>query len=192
FGPVAWVAMVLVDAERRKQGIGTALMEHTLAYLEGRGVRSVRLDATPLGRPIYEKLGFVTEYKLIRFAGLLPGLGCPLAEPTLPDDVPGLLALDRRVTSTDRHKVLEKLFAEEPEAVRVARGANGSIRGFLVARPGARARQIGPCIGDRGAAICLLFDAMERYGRQTVFLDVPLPNRPAVDFAERALGLIVQ
>src|SRR5262249_6423074 len=47
FGPVAWVAMVLVDAERRKQGIGTALMEHTLAYLEGRGVRSVRLDATP-------------------------------------------------------------------------------------------------------------------------------------------------
>src|SRR5262245_64942987 len=28
FGSVAWIAMVLVDAERRKQGIGTALMEH--------------------------------------------------------------------------------------------------------------------------------------------------------------------
>src|SRR5437667_10563558 len=45
FGPVAWIAMVLVDAERRKQGIGTALMKHTLTYLDRRGVRSVRLDA---------------------------------------------------------------------------------------------------------------------------------------------------
>src|SRR5205807_2729579 len=52
FGPVAWIAMVLVDAERRKQGVGTALMEHALAYLNGRGVRSVRLDATPLGQPL--------------------------------------------------------------------------------------------------------------------------------------------
>ena len=66
FGPVAWVAMVLVDEAVRGRGVGTALMRHALAFLDGRGVRSVRLDATPLGRPIYEKLGFVAEYKIGR------------------------------------------------------------------------------------------------------------------------------
>src|SRR5438270_10324239 len=45
FGPVAWVAMVLVDEAVRGRGVGTALMRHALALLDGRGVRSVRLDA---------------------------------------------------------------------------------------------------------------------------------------------------
>src|SRR5207248_4486348 len=95
FGPVAWIAMVLVDAERRNQGIGTALMEHTLAYLDGRGVRSVRLDATPLGQPIYEKLGFVAEYTLARFEGVLPAGPYPEAsEAVAPEHLPELIALD--------------------------------------------------------------------------------------------------
>src|SRR5205823_2979194 len=69
FGRVAWVAMVLVDEAARGRGVGTALMRHALAFADDRGIRSVRLDATPLGRPIYEKLGFVAEYPLTRYAG---------------------------------------------------------------------------------------------------------------------------
>src|SRR5215216_5423634 len=48
FGPVGWVAMVLVDPAFRRRGVGLALMEHALGYLDGRGARTVRLDATPL------------------------------------------------------------------------------------------------------------------------------------------------
>src|SRR5262245_16769871 len=51
FGPVAWVAMVLVNAAYRGRGAGKALMGHALKYLDGRGVASVRLDATSLGQP---------------------------------------------------------------------------------------------------------------------------------------------
>src|SRR5215470_13964397 len=50
FGPVAWIAMVLVDAALRGRGIGKALMVHALDFLDRRGVRTVRLDATPLGQ----------------------------------------------------------------------------------------------------------------------------------------------
>src|SRR5262249_34729790 len=71
FGSVAWIAMVLVDPVVRGQGIGTALMRHALAHLDGCGVRTVRLDATPLGRPIYEKLGFVPQFELARYGGVL-------------------------------------------------------------------------------------------------------------------------
>ena len=37
FGPVGWIAMVLVDEEARHGGIGTQLVEHALEYLDTRG-----------------------------------------------------------------------------------------------------------------------------------------------------------
>ena len=72
FGPVAWVAMVLVDPAHRRQGIGRALMREALAFTDGLGVRTVRLQATPMGRPLYEELGFISEYQLLRCVGVLP------------------------------------------------------------------------------------------------------------------------
>src|SRR5947208_12855273 len=67
FGPVAWVGMMLVEKERRGRGIGRALMNHALAFLDGKDVRSIRLDATPLGEPLYRRLGFVEQFLLCRF-----------------------------------------------------------------------------------------------------------------------------
>ncbi len=72
FGPVGWVAMVLVDAERRGCGIGTRLVERAIDYLQDRGVETMRLDATPLGEPLYRRLGFRAEYQLVRWEGSAP------------------------------------------------------------------------------------------------------------------------
>src|SRR6516162_8696055 len=47
FGPVAWVAMVLVEQSLRGRGVGGALMRHALDFLDRQSVRTVRLDATP-------------------------------------------------------------------------------------------------------------------------------------------------
>ena len=72
FEKVAWVNLVLVDQVYRGRGIGTSLMVRcVLAYLDARNIPSIRLDATPLGRPIYEKLGFDADYELQRCAGIL-------------------------------------------------------------------------------------------------------------------------
>ena len=51
---VGWIAMVLVDPAVRHQGIGTRLVTHAVAYLQQRELRTIRLDATALGRPVYE------------------------------------------------------------------------------------------------------------------------------------------
>src|SRR5258707_9241947 len=59
FGSVAWIAMVLVEESARGRGIGTALLHHALEFLDDRGVATIRLDATPLGLSLYERLGFV-------------------------------------------------------------------------------------------------------------------------------------
>jgi GNAT superfamily N-acetyltransferase len=71
FDAVGWIAMVLVDTGHRHRGIGTRLVQHAIAHLERRGVDAIRLDATPLGRPIYEQLGFVAQYDLYRWQGAM-------------------------------------------------------------------------------------------------------------------------
>src|ERR1043166_5775791 len=64
FGPVAWISMVLVDEAQRNQGIGTALVKHALEMLDRDRIPAVRLDATTLGQHLYEKLGFVEQFRL--------------------------------------------------------------------------------------------------------------------------------
>lgn len=191
FGEVAWIALVLVEAERRKQGIGTELMKHTLAYLDGRGVRSVCLTATPLGQPIYEKLGFVGEYRLTRFEGTLPAARPAAgAEPVEPRDLDELARLELLATGIDRRRLIARQYAEQREAARLVR-RDGRIVGFLLVRSGASATFLGPCLGDAEAGPLLLEDAFARYAGQPVLLDVPLENACAVSLAE-AQGLTRQ
>ena len=78
FGPVAWVAMMLVDKSFRSRGIGRALMIRALDDLDSAGVRSTRLDATLLGRPLYESLDFAAEATVARYLGVVsPADGPP-------------------------------------------------------------------------------------------------------------------
>jgi GNAT superfamily N-acetyltransferase len=191
FGPVAWIAMMLVDAAVRGQGIGRALMVHALEFLEGQGVRSVRLDATPLGQPLYEKLGFVAQYQLARFAGTLPAAEAVSGVSAAgADRIERLLQLDRAITATDRRKWACRLFAERSEALRVVE-RGGETLGFLTVRPGTRALLIGPCLATAEAGPLLFADAWHRYAGRPVFIDIPTGNRPAVERAQ-AQGLAVQ
>lgn len=180
FGRVAWIAMMLVDSDQRGRGIGRALMTQALDVLERHGVESVRLDATPLGRPLYESLGFRPESVLVRYAGILPvvdSAALPLW-PVAERGVDQLVALDRAATRTDRRKLIARLVAEHADSLRVVEDEQG-VAGFLLARPGSRARQIGPCIAAGEAGGRLLADAARRYAGQAVVLDVPVEHEAA-------------
>jgi ribosomal protein S18 acetylase RimI-like enzyme len=191
FGSVAWVALVLVDTAQRNRGLGTALTRHVLDFLDAHRVPSVRLDATPLGRPIYEKLGFVAEYELARHAGVLPVSSAPKGvEAAVAADLDEIHRLDQHITRTDRRKFLERLFAEAPDALRVVRG-DGRLRGYAASRPGARAVQVGPCLADAAAGPLLLADAFHRHAGQNIFIDIPLSHAAALALAQEQ-GLTVQ
>ena len=67
YGPeLAWIGMVLVHPDFRRRGIGQGLLRHCINSLRERGVRCIKLDATPLGRTVYEGLGFRDEWTLKR------------------------------------------------------------------------------------------------------------------------------
>jgi predicted N-acetyltransferase YhbS len=191
FGSVAWVAMVLVEESVRGRGIGKALLAHALEFLDRRQVPTVRLDATPLGRPLYERLGFVEQFQLARYAGTLsPTSDRVDTEAAAPEQWEALMALDETVTRTERRRVLLRLFAEQPGSVRLVR--NGErLDGFLAARPGHGAVQVGPCIASPQAGPLLLADAWRRYAGRHVFLDIPVANLAATRLAETQ-GLTVQ
>ncbi len=209
FETIAWISMVLVDAAHRGRGIGTQLMRHALAWLDRCGTRTVWLDATPLGRPVYEKLGFVGGYEVARWEGTAVSsrhtpcavrngtrrvpttdLATPIT-PAAESHLEAITALDHQATGTPRGPLLARLFAERPQALRVA-VAQGRVAGYSVVRPGGRAWQIGPVVAlEASSGLALLDAAISGHQGQTVLLDVPLPNRPAVHWAE-ARGLHVE
>lgn len=191
FDRVAWIAMVLVEASVRGRGIGKAMMTHALAYLDAQGVRSVRLDATPLGQPLYEQLGFASQFTLARHEGTLPPAG-PVqgVDAGRLEDLESWAALDREVTRTQRRPMLARFFREYPGELRAVRTAAGAT-GFLFARPGSRALQIGPCVATAGAGPLLFRDAWHRHAGRLVYIDIPTTHATALAMAS-AQGLQVQ
>ena len=192
FGSVGWIAMLLVDERVRGRGIGTRLLEHALAYLDARGARCARLDATPRGRPIYEKLGFVAEYELARWEGAASGGGSAEGvRPVTPDRLGAVVELDRQAHGTDRRRLIERLYQERREAMCLFQ-ADDKIAGYLTSRAGSNAAQIGPGAALSDAAGRALGDAaIERCVGHAVFVDVPVDNAPATRWAE-SKGLAVQ
>jgi GNAT superfamily N-acetyltransferase len=177
FGNVAWIAMVLVDERMRGRGIGKALMKHALAFLDAADVRSVRLDATPLGRPLYEKLGFRAQFELVRCTGVLPNRGrAAKVRRAKSEDWSDLFRLDRKATKTGRAKLLKRLFAEWPNDVWVAE-PTGSATGYYTMRRGSQALQLGPVIGDYKVGGLLLSHACQAYKGERVYLDIPRNNK---------------
>lgn len=192
-GNVGWIAMVLVDQSARHQGIGTHLVEHAVSHLMTRGARSVRLDATPLGRPVYERLGFVADYPLARLQGTSsPSCpGRPRISPVIRADLDAIARLDFGATGTRRGSLLEALLAESPNRAAKSVGEDG-IAGYVLCREGRHATAIGPAIAkDPTDGAALLDWALATCEGRHVFVDIPLDNHPAMDWAH-ARGLDVQ
>jgi len=184
FDSVAWIAMILVDKELRGRGIGTRLVEQGLAYLEGRQVASIRLDATPLGTPIYEKLGFSPQYELGRWEGVAPGAPShPRVAPIAAHELPAVIELDRRISGTHRPRLLEYLHQHNPGRTCVFRDGD-RVAGYATCREGARAVQIGPAAALGPQAGRALADAMLQLSAGCpVFVDIPCDNGPATRWA---------
>jgi GNAT superfamily N-acetyltransferase len=177
FETVAWVNLVLVDREHRGRGIGTSLMRTVLAYLDERKIPTIRLDATPLGKPIYHKLGFTVDYELTRWSGFLPRLGfrsnrVQVALGQAPD-LPSIAALDRHVTGTNRERLIAYLL--QYLTLNIA-CENGQVVGYSTFRPGSMAQHIGPCLGHPNTCYLLLTAISQALHENLVYIDIPQSN----------------
>jgi GNAT superfamily N-acetyltransferase len=185
----AWIGMVLVDPEFRGRGIGTRLLEKTIEHFDSIGIRTMKLDATPAGRPIYQKLGFNDEYEIERWLLKRPVPQAPPA-PGLHSVSDAVLQLDREIFGADRSSLLRSLASENPDFA-MATGRNGEIAGYSFGRRGTLADHLGPWMArDEETAAELLDKFLGRSSRETVFVDV-LQNRRFVSRMLLARGFRV-
>ena len=170
---LAWVGMVLTDGQYRGRGFARWLMEHTLAYLRGRRVAWIKLDATDMGRPLYERLGFREEggiERWIRPAGAWPRQRSTVGRFDLD------AALDREAYGADRSCLLQMLAGIESASMAGA--------GFAMGRPGSRAAYFGPCVARSvEGARALLSWFLEKHAKESVYWDILPANGCAVALA---------
>jgi len=190
---VGWIGMVLVHPRHRRLGLGTELLSRTVRYLREKGTRSIKLDATPIGRTVYLPLGFRDEFEVTRFEGHAPEMpaeraAAPLrggAEPFDRGDVASVAELDAQAFGARRDGVLMALSGRDPELCFVVRDA-GRISGYLIARKGREAVQLGPIVALHPATAERLFDALFRAARgRRLFLDLPAPNHAGGEILAR-------
>jgi len=184
----AWISMVLVDPEYRNRGIGTKLLERTIEYLDDAGIPTMKLDATPLGKPLYEKLGFVSEYAIERWV---------LNRTVKTDRVASashlnsaqraeILAHDREVFGADRSALLRSL-DELGSDLSLAVDSGTDLQGYAFGRHGLFADHLGPWMArDREAAAKLLTDFLRQSSRATVVVDSLKSNSTAAELLRNA------
>jgi GNAT superfamily N-acetyltransferase len=184
---LAWIGMMMVHPANRGQGIGKALLQHAVDGLRQRGVQCIKLDATPMGKPLYARIGFVPEWTLTRWEHQ----GSPLGIEPTPDfihapaekDWPGILALDTQSCGVYRGPLLRSLAADSRRLL--VYESEGSILGFGMLRRGARADYLGPVVARPGMGEPLVRCLLSGHDDQPIFWDIPDMNQPASDLARR-------
>ncbi|MCL5260818.1 MAG: GNAT family N-acetyltransferase [Gammaproteobacteria bacterium] len=62
-GKEGYIFGIYTIPEMRGKGLGTLMMKHIISELKKRGYNNIWLRASKDGKPIYEKLGFITSEK---------------------------------------------------------------------------------------------------------------------------------
>ena len=181
---IGWIGMVLVPPDHRRKGIGTTLLHHAIDHLRDKGVEAIKLDATPLGKKVYDRIGFVDEYTLER----RQGRGCASrsegTRPIGPRDIDRIIEWDAVFFGAPRGALLRALIDANPALSHLVE-RDGEIAGCIVARPGLNAFQIGPWIATDPHTAEQLFDVvLNALDGEPVFVDVPLVNPHVVTMVE--------
>ncbi len=184
---LAWIGMVLVEPESRRLGIATSLMKTAMQYLDGK-VAVVKLDATPEGKPVYEKFGFKVESIFERW--VRPGSSTSLQTQSYPlavDIRRELLQLDRLSFHADRSKLVESLIDGAIVPTVLLRNPNGELSGYALARRGTKATYIGPVVATEPDQVeSLLEQTLSQMNGARVYIDFnPECGAPTTVLSER-------
>ena len=170
---LAWVCMILVDAAERGHGLGGAIVGAVLERVAD--MQTVGLDATPSGRPVYERLGFAAASGLARVGGRVTGSGAVALgpRPVQAADLEMIAILDPEAFGADRSRALRWAWANAPTLAWCVKERN-AILGYCFGREGLRAVHIGPVVArDAAMALALVEKAAAAAGARDLVLDVP-------------------
>ena len=176
YGGFGWIAMMLVDPAYRGQGFGRGLLQAAMDAIPPD--RPIRLDATPMGRPLYRSFGFVEEASLSRLVAGPSARHVPPADASIDvhalagTDLRAIAEQDRETFGGNRAAVLEWALARAPDYAHVVRDA-GDLQHYCFGRRGRLFDQVGPVVAaDARTAQSLVSAALGRSGDRAIAIDV--------------------
>ncbi|MEO6911988.1 MAG: GNAT family N-acetyltransferase [Edaphobacter sp.] len=147
---LGWIGMVLTRPEYRRQGLAKRLMEDAIANADRSHIRTLKLDATDAGRPLYESLGFVVEDTVERWGRdggewiAAKQEGTASKAPSYSTQIDSdFLSRDVEAFGADRKKLLESLSASGR--------CHATANGYVLSRPGRTSQYLGPCVAGSAA-----------------------------------------
>ena len=183
-GSLAWIGMMVVHPRFRRRGVARAMMRHCVAFLERQGMRTIKLDATDTGLPLYLEMGFQNETVVCRhvrrdMAGLEPRSEVHAITGA---DWPAIAVCDAQVFGADRVPLLKLLARDGFSAVAMTPQGPPA---YAFARAGHTASFLGP-IGalDPDAATRVIETLLAQVPAGEVYWDVPVANEASVSLAE--------
>ncbi|HSK93656.1 MAG TPA: GNAT family N-acetyltransferase [Candidatus Angelobacter sp.] len=194
YGPLGFVGNMIVSAGQRRRGLGSAILEAVLRFLEDAGCTRLELNATSDGRPLYERHGFrsIGRSSAAAFhtsAGLTrdPSITPRRAGPA---DLDALADYDRPRFGGDRRALLDALLTDEAAAILMAE-RDGALCGYGCVR--SDTPRLGPLVAEEpSVAETLLVDALELLPPATVVrLSLPPNNRTGAAWLRR-IGAVVE
>ncbi|HWC84711.1 MAG TPA: GNAT family N-acetyltransferase [Pseudonocardiaceae bacterium] len=165
---LAAIGTLLVATRHSRTGLGTRLMRYVL---ELAGSSTTFLYATPMGRPLYEKLGFQPVHTVAALTGRFAADDIPDATRAAgPADLAAITRLDAEVFGADRSALLAALpgYARH---LRVMESA-GRITGFVAALPGVDQTYVGPLVAASDADARTLITSVAGRSDDPVRLDL--------------------
>jgi len=188
---IGWIGMLIVAPSHRGLGVGKILLKHGIDYLQPK-VDVIKLDATPQGRLVYEKLGFRPEYTIVRMVGEGHGQGSEQGRfYPVQNYLSEVAAFDERAFGANRAVVIRHLCQEYPD-YSFCRMKNGRVAGYIMANRGRQAWHIAPWVArDKECAAELFFEMLGRLAGKRIYIDVPERNSNA-DSLMRSNGFTEQ
>lgn len=189
-----WIGMVLVNREYRGLGIARSLLKAVCKKVES--FKSVKLDATPAGREVYQQLGFKDEYFIVRMTNLslkdLPKVASDaVAEPIQLQHICEIVALDAFTFGVNRQQLIEFLIREYPDKGWSLKRDNKLV-GFVLGRDGNKYQHLGPVVAQTTAdARILISKALESLNNQPAVVDVLRDKEDLISWLH-SIGFIEQ
>jgi len=181
----AFLGLYIVHPAHRGKGYGKRLWDASLASVPG---RTVGLDGVPAQQENYLKSGFGFAHRSARWGGVPSGRVARRSQvrPLSSADFAAVAAFDRRYVAAPRDAFLAAWLA--PSASRLVEGyfEREQLRGYGAIRRCVTGWKIGPLFAETPEiAENLLAKLITTADSDPVFIDVPEPNRAAVDLVQR-------
>jgi ribosomal protein S18 acetylase RimI-like enzyme len=181
----AYIGMMAIHPDSQHRGLATFAMNHVMAMAGESGVKSIVLDASAKGQPLYTKLGF-TGFDETLVYGLPENRGA-IKQPEAvrqitAADLDEICRMDAPVFGADRMKVLHCLLDIFPGRGFLIRNPDGAVGGYCFAQ----GNRIGPMVAvdDQQAEILLRAALSLEYGG-LASIAVPGENKMAVNLLEQ-------